>query len=200
MASSPLARRIAAVALLVGALLLAGAMVTSTLTAYVEGQWEIAAKQTQLRSLRELAAARSAFERLAPRKGGGSTAASAAPMPAVLPADADPAAVLQAAVTHAAEGQQVIVDGIDALPPETVTRPAAVHLRATQAGLYNFLRSIEEQTPYVLVPRLEVTPSRSADPEHGKPFVVSADLRLAVLVTPPLPTRRPAPPADLPAP
>lgn len=191
MAASPLIHRLAALGLLVGAVLLVGITAASTFRAFMEGQREIAAKQTQLRSLRELAEARSAFERLTPRKGG------SAP---VLPAEADATGVLQAAVTHAADGQQVIVDGTDALPAEPVTRLTAVHLRATQAGLYAFLQAIEDQTPYILVPRLEVTPSRSADPEHGKPFVVSADLRLAVLVAPAVPSRRPVVPADPAAP
>ena len=191
MVSSPLTRRLAAVGLLVGTVLLVGITSVSTFRAFMDGQREIAAKQAQLHSLRELAEARSAFERLTPRKGG------SAP---VLPAEADATGILQIAVTHAAEGQQVIVDGTDALPAEPVTRLSAVHLRATQAGLYAFLQAIEEQTPYILVPRLEVTPSRSADPEHGKPFVVSADLRLAVLVAPTVPSRRPAAPADPAAP
>ena len=187
MVASSLVRRIAALGLLAGAVLLVGAATVSTLQTYMEGQREIAVKQTQLRGLRELAEARGAFERLAPRKGGGAL---------ILPADADAVSALQTAVTRAAEGQQVIVDGLDALPSEPVTRTATVHLRGTQAGLFGFLKNVEEQTPYLLVPRLEVTPSRSADPEHGKPFVVSADLRLAVLVAPVVAPRRPAPPAD----
>lgn len=190
MQASPLARRAAALGLLGGAVLLAGGASVTMLRAYMEGQWEITAKQAQLRGLRELADARSAFERLSPRKG-----------PAlILAADADAAGALQAAVTRAAEGQQVIVDGIEALPPDPVTRTAVVHLRGTQAGLYAFLKSVEEQTPYLLVPRLEVTPSRSADPEHGKPFVVSADLRLAALIAPAPPSRRPAAAAEAAAP
>ena len=182
--ASPVLRRFAALGLLVALLLLGVGSAAAMLRAYTDGQREIADKQAQLRSLRELAAARAAFERLAPRKGSAAL---------ILPADADAATTLQGAVTHAAEGQQVIVDGIDALPPDAVTRAAAVHLRGTQAGLYAFLRSIEAATPYVLVPRLEVTPSRSADPDNGKPFVVSADLRLAVLVAPAPPARRAAP-------
>lgn len=187
MAASPIARRAGALALLGAAVLLAGSAVATLLRTYMEGQWEIAAKQTQLQNMRELAEARNAFGRLAPRKGGAGL---------ILPADADGGAALEVAVQRAAEGQQVIVDGIEALPPEPVTRSAAVHLRATQAGLYNFLRNIEDQVPYLIVPRLEVTPSRSADPEHGKPFVVSADLRLAVLVAPAPPPRRAPAPAE----
>lgn len=191
MAASPLARRAAALGLLGAALLIAGGTVTTLLRTYMEGQWEIASKRAQLDNMRELADARNAFGRLAPRKGSAGL---------ILPADADGGAALETAVKRAAEGQQVIVDGIEALPPDPVTRSAAVHLRATQAGLYNFLRNVEDQVPYLLVPRLEVTPSRSADPEHGKPFVVSADLRLAVLVAPAPAPRRPPAPADAAAP
>lgn len=185
--ASPVLRRLIALSLLGALLLLGVGSAAAMLNAFADGQREITAKQAQLRNLRELAAARTAFERLAPRKGG---------LALILPAEADAAATLQGAVTHAADGQQVIVDGVDALPPDAVTRTAAVHLRGTQAGLYAFLKTIEAASPYILVPRLEVTPSRSADPDNGKPFVVSADLRLAVLVAPAPPARRAAPASE----
>lgn len=185
--ASRIPRRLAALGLLAALVVLGSGVAASTLRSYMDGQREIADKRAQLRNLQQLAAARTAFDHLAPRKGG--------PAP-ILPADADAAAILQGAVAHAAEGQQVIVDGIDPPTLEPVTRTAAVHLRATQAGLYAFLRSIEDASPYVLLPRLEVTPSRSADPDNGKPYVVSADLRLAVLVAPALQARRRVPAAE----
>ena len=164
MVSSPLTRRLAAVGLLVGTVLLVGFTSVSTVRAFMDGQREIAAKAG---AVALAARARGSAKRIraldAPQ--GWLRAGFSRPMP-------DATGILQTAITHAADGQQVIVDGTDALPAEAVTRLSAVHLRATQAGLYAFLQAIEEQTPYILVPRLEVTPSRSADPEHGKPFVV----------------------------
>ncbi|MDX7951717.1 type II secretion system protein GspM [Lichenihabitans sp. Uapishka_5] len=183
----PLVRRLLALGLLIGGVALIGHLAVSALLSFTEGQREIAARQAQLQGLRELAAARTAFDRLVPRKGG--------PAP-ILPADADAAAALTSAVTQAAEGQQVIVDGTEPLPAEPVTRVSAVHLRGTQAGLYGFLKAIEGRSPYLVVPRIEVTPSRSADPEHGKPFVVSADLRVAVLVAPAVARKAPPVPTE----
>lgn len=176
--------RLAAIAILFGAVTLAILTASWLVTAYTAGQREILDKRAQLRSLRDLSEARDAFNRLSPRgKAQG----------LILSADADAEAILTSTLTHAAEGQQVVVDGVEPLSSEPVMRTAMVHLRGTQAGIYNVLKALEDQTPYMLVPRLELTPSRAADPEHGKPFVIGADLRLAVLTAPPLKPHKPVP-------
>ena len=187
MARSRLTHRLAALGLLVGALAGATASAWWALASYTAGQREIVDKRAALRNLRDLADARSAFAHLLPKgKAQG----------LIVSADAEAEAALSAAVTHAAEGQQVIVDGVEPLAPEPVMRVAAVHLRGTQAGIYGFLRVVEDQVPYLLVPRLELTPSRAADPEHGKPFVIAADLRLALVVAPAIPGHKPPAPAE----
>lgn len=190
MPSRRISHRLAAVALLVVALGTTVAVGWSAVASYAAGQREVVEKRTELRNLRDLADARSAFGRLLPKgKSQGF----------ILAADADAEAALAAAVTRAAEGQQVIVDGVEPVTAEPVMRIAAVHLRGTQAGIYGFLRMLEDQVPYLIVSRLELTPSRAADPEHGRPFVLAADLRVAVLVAPAVTGRKPAAPPPEPA-
>lgn len=182
-----LTHRVAALSLLVGGVLTVAFSGWWSLAAYTAGQREIAEKRAQLSNLRDLAEARSAFARLSPKgKAQG----------LIVSADADAGSVLSSAVTHAADGQQVIIDGVEPVTAEPVMRVAVVHLRGTQAGIYGFLRAVEEQTPYMLVPRLELTPSRAADLEHGKPFVLAADLRVALLTAPPVKGRKPAAPVE----
>lgn len=176
---SPRLQRASALGLLGLVVLAGGATAWSWIDAYAEGQREIADKRDQLRSLRELTDARTGLQKLRRPSGG------VAP---IVTADGTGQDALTAAVNHAADGQQVIVDGIEPLPAEGPLVSAAVHLRTTQSGLYTFLHAIEAQTPYLLVPRLEVQTFRAADPGRGKPLVLSADLRLSALAAPPPPT------------
>ena len=180
MAVSPLLKRGAAIGLLIGLVLVTGTIAWSSIDSYADAQREIADKRLELQSLRDLAEARSAFARLLPKSGKAVL---------ILPSTSNPQEALATAVAHAADGQQVVVDGVDALPQETALATASVRLRGTQSGLYGFLKSVEQQVPYLVVPRLEITPFRAADPDHNKPLIVSADVRVAALLAPTPPAR-----------
>lgn len=190
MRPSRLAPRAAAIALLLGLLVLVGAAAASWIDSYADGQREIAEKKTQTHDLHEIARARLELAHL--------TAKTGKTMP-LLGAGDDAQASLAAAVTRAADGQQVVIDGIEARPSaDAALVTATVRLRGTQFGVYSLLRSIEEQVPYVVVPRLELSTTRAADPDRGKPLILSSELQIAALREPaPAGKEAPAPsPSD----
>jgi hypothetical protein len=164
-----------------------GATGWSWADAYADGMREITDKRAQLESLRELGEARTNFEHLT---------RATAKSTLIVPADANPQEALAAAVGHAAEGQEVIVDSVDPLPAEAALASADVRLRGTQRGLVLFLRAVEGQTPYLMVRRLDLVPFRPADPEHGRPLVLTAELHLAALTAPPVTLRPSAVPSQ----
>ncbi|MCW6508715.1 hypothetical protein [Lichenifustis flavocetrariae] len=189
MPASPLMQRAAAVGLLAGLVLVTGTIAWTSIDSYADGQGEITEKRLELQSLRDLAEARTTFARLLPKSGKGAL---------ILPSTGNAQEALAAAVAHAADGQQVLIDGVTPLPQDTALATASVQLRGTQSGVYAFLKSVEQQVPYLVVPRLEITPFRAADPDHNKPLIVSAEIRVAALVAPAPPARpgTTAPPAE----
>jgi hypothetical protein len=177
MTFAPLARRAAAFCLLAALLFVVGNIVEDWIAAYTDGQHDIKGKRVQLRNLRDLVQARAEFGHLAPK----------APKTSFIMRSSDGAQeALSAQITHAADGQQVIVDGVETLPstsPALVT--AIVRVRGTQGGVYSFLRAIEDETPYLTVPRFELSLVRAADLDQNKPLILSSELHVAALVSPP---------------
>ena len=182
---SRLVQRLAAVAILLAALGVAGDGVLGLLESYAAAREDLAAKRQQLSDLADLAQAREDFARLTPKNGKTSL---------IVTADAAQDAIAKA-VAGAAADRQVIVDGIDSLPQEKVGLAIArVRLRSTHADLVAFLQSIDDQTPYLMVRRLEMSVARAAAPENAKPLVLASDIQLAAVLAPAAPA--PAQPAN----
>ena len=188
MRASPLTRRALAVGLLLGLAFVTGTVAVDWMQSYADGQGDIVEKRAELQNLQDLVRARTEFARLRSKT---------AKTPLIGPGGDDAQASLSTTIARVAERQQVVIDGIEPVASDDPARVlAAVHLRGTQSGLHAFLRAVEDQTPYLLVQRLDVGLERSADLDRGKPLVLRSDLRVAALVAPATPPK--APPDEAP--